>query len=59
MAKRIATTELNHDNWNDDEKYEEAGTFKRATSDVIQNRVIKAAKRRSIGVSDNVSKSFY
>jgi hypothetical protein len=28
MAKRNATTELTHDNWDQEEESEEAGTFK-------------------------------
>ncbi|XP_066992892.2 nuclear pore complex protein Nup50 [Anabrus simplex] len=53
MSKRIATSELNHDNWNDVEEPEERGTFKKAAPDVIERRVIKAAKRRSTGVTDS------
>lgn len=44
--KRSATTELNHDNWNEENEPEDAGTFAKASSDVIEKRVIKAAKRR-------------
>ena len=46
-AKRTATSELNHDNWDqEEEKAEEAGQFKLASDEVIQNRVIKKARRR-------------
>jgi nuclear pore complex protein Nup50 len=55
MAKRTATSELNHENWNEEEAPEEAGTFRKATPDVIQHRVIKSAKRRSVGTTENVS----
>lgn len=45
-GKRSATTELNHDNWNEDNEPEEAGTFAKASSDILEKRIIKAAKRR-------------
>ncbi|KAJ9601186.1 hypothetical protein L9F63_000654 [Diploptera punctata] len=53
MTKRNATSELNHDNWNEEEKPEEAGTYKKASPDVMQTRIIKSAKRRSIGTSES------
>lgn len=46
MAKRGATRELNHDNWNEEEEPEEAGKWKPASSEAIQGRVIKQARRR-------------
>lgn len=46
-AKRIATTDLNHTNWNQEDDPEEAGNFAKASDDVIKNRVIKVAKRRN------------
>ncbi len=49
MAKRGATSELNHDNWNEDEESEEAGTFQQAPADVLKTRVIRQAKRRAGG----------
>lgn len=45
-GKRPATTDLNHDNWDDEEKPEEAGTFKKAPDDVMEKRIVKKAKRR-------------
>lgn len=45
-SKRPATTDLNHDNWDDEEKPEEAGTFKKAPDDVMEKRIVKKAKRR-------------
>nr|CAD7440719.1 unnamed protein product [Timema bartmani] len=57
MAKRIATSELNHDNWNQEEKSEEAGSFKKAAPEVMQQRIIKAAKRRAGHISEEVTKS--
>lgn len=46
MSKRTATRELNHDNWDDDEEEEEAGSFQPASSEALQGRVIKQARRR-------------
>ncbi|XP_072748485.1 nuclear pore complex protein Nup50 [Anoplolepis gracilipes] len=45
-GKRSATTELNHDNWNEENEPEEAGTFAKATNDILEKRVIKTARRR-------------
>jgi hypothetical protein len=55
MAKRSATSELNHENWNEKEVREEAGTFCKASPDVMQHRVIRSAKRRSVGITESVS----
>lgn len=55
MAKRTATRELNHDNWNDDEEEEEAGTFKQASSEALKGRVIKQARRRVAGNDGEVT----
>jgi nuclear pore complex protein Nup50 len=49
MAKRSAVSELNHDNWYEEDTPEEAGTFCKASPDVMQCRLIKSAKRRSTG----------
>jgi hypothetical protein len=57
MAKRSAISELNHDNWNEEDTPEEAGTFCKASPDVMQCRVIRSAKRRSSG-QENVSTNF-
>jgi len=54
MAKRSAVSELNHDNWYEEDTPEEAGTFCKASPDVMQCRLIKSAKRRSTG-QENVS----
>ncbi|KZS11118.1 Nuclear pore complex protein Nup50 [Daphnia magna] len=58
MAKRTATRELNHDNWDDDEEEEEAGTFKQASSEALQGRVIKQARRRITGNDGEAKKGF-
>ncbi|KAJ7987939.1 hypothetical protein DPEC_G00318440 [Dallia pectoralis] len=50
MAKRIADKELTDRNWDQEEDGEEAGTFSMASDDVLKNRPIKKAKRRTAGV---------
>lgn len=45
-SKRTASTELNHENWDKEEHIEEAGTFQKAPTEVIERRVVKRAKRR-------------
>lgn len=48
-VKRQATTELNHDNWDQDDPadHEEMGSFKVAPKEQLEKRVIRTAKRRS------------
>lgn len=46
-AKRSATSELNHDNWEKDDEPEERGTFKMASEDALKSRIIKTARRRN------------
>lgn len=58
MAKRGATSELNHNNWDDEEEPEEAGVFIQADKETLQNRVIKKAKRRGIA-EDSGSKGAF
>jgi len=48
MAKRGAGTELNHDNWDQEEESEEAGEFKKASEDQMKGRVVRKAKRRNL-----------
>ncbi|KAI5634349.1 NUP50 (Nucleoporin 50 kDa) domain-containing protein [Phthorimaea operculella] len=59
--KRQATTELNHDNWDQEDpaEQEEMGMFKAAPKDVLEKRVIKTAKRRNPGLSDEAKKSVF
>lgn len=54
MAKRSATTDINHDNWDQDLELEEAGTFKSASADTLQKRAIKVARRRVKTSESNV-----
>ena len=56
MAKRNAISDLNHDNWADEEEPEEAGTFRQADKNTLQGRVIKKAVRR--GIKQTVSQLF-
>ncbi|BFZ03983.1 hypothetical protein BsWGS_07023 [Bradybaena similaris] len=56
MAKRIAGSELNDRNWDDEDQPEEnippspqAGVFVQASKDVMEQRTIKKAKRRVAG----------
>ncbi|KAK7149388.1 hypothetical protein R3I94_008895 [Phoxinus phoxinus] len=65
MAKRIAEKELTDRNWDQEDEGEEvcrfkAGMFSVATEDVMKNRSIKKAKRRSVaeGESGGAFKSF-
>lgn len=44
--KRTATTELNSDNWDQDDEPEEPGTFKAVGQEELSKRVIKVARRR-------------
>ncbi|XP_046395641.1 nuclear pore complex protein Nup50 isoform X2 [Ischnura elegans] len=59
MAKRGATTELNHDNWNEEEEPEEPGTFQKASADELKKRVIKTARRRNPGLGNGSTKSAF
>lgn len=45
MAKRTASKELTHDNW-EVEEHEEMGTFRQASADQLAGRSIRKAKRR-------------
>ena len=45
-AKRNASSDLNADNWNQDDEPEDPGTFKKASDETLSKRVIKTAKRR-------------
>lgn len=56
-VKRQATTDLNHENWDqeDPEENKEMGTFKAAPKDILEKRVIKTAKRRTTAPTDEVS----
>ncbi|KAH8336733.1 hypothetical protein KR059_001842 [Drosophila kikkawai] len=47
-GKRQATTNLNHDNWDQEEEPEERGVFRQAPEDVLKTRNIKKAARRMV-----------
>ncbi|XP_023244823.1 nuclear pore complex protein Nup50-like isoform X1 [Centruroides sculpturatus] len=46
MAKRQASNQLNHDNWDQEEEPEDPGVFKKVSDVELSQRVIKTAKRR-------------
>ncbi|ALC40562.1 Nup50 [Drosophila busckii] len=46
-GKRQATSNLNHDNWDQEEEPEQRGTFKSAPPEELKSRVFKTATRRS------------
>lgn len=46
-AKRTATSDVNHENWDEEDTPEEAGTFQRASEDSLKKRIIKTARRRN------------
>ncbi|KAL3265390.1 hypothetical protein HHI36_009596 [Cryptolaemus montrouzieri] len=45
-GKRSATSDLNHDNWDQEDTPEDAGSFNRASDEILKKRVFKTAKRR-------------
>ncbi|XP_045479521.1 nuclear pore complex protein Nup50 isoform X1 [Harmonia axyridis] len=45
-GKRRATSELNRDNWDQEDPSEESGVYTRASEEVLKKRVFKTAKRR-------------
>ncbi|XP_059486906.1 LOW QUALITY PROTEIN: nuclear pore complex protein Nup50 [Neocloeon triangulifer] len=58
MSKRGPTSELNHDNWDQEEEDKEvAGEFKQASTDVIHTRKILQAKRKSMPSADGAVKT--
>ncbi|OWR44861.1 nucleoporin [Danaus plexippus plexippus] len=60
-TKRQAPTELNHENWNDEDPVEEdqTGGFAIAPKEVLEKRVIRTAKRRSQAISGEAKKSVF
>ncbi|XP_012528052.2 nuclear pore complex protein Nup50 isoform X2 [Monomorium pharaonis] len=58
-GKRTATTELNHDNWNEENEPEDAGTFALASNDILEKRVIKTARRRLPSKDGSPTKSAF
>uniref|UniRef100_A0A034WK61 Nuclear pore complex protein Nup50 n=1 Tax=Bactrocera dorsalis TaxID=27457 RepID=A0A034WK61_BACDO len=47
-GKRQATSNLNHENWDQEDEPEERGTFRKASEDELKNRVIKKARRKVV-----------
>ncbi|XP_075409626.1 nuclear pore complex protein Nup50 [Tenrec ecaudatus] len=58
MAKRIAEKELTDRNWDQEDEAEEVGTFSVASEEVLKNRAIKKAKRRSVGFESDSGGAF-
>ncbi|XP_037951305.1 nuclear pore complex protein Nup50 [Teleopsis dalmanni] len=58
-AKRQATSELNHDNWDEDDKVEERGQFRTASEDELKNRIIKKARRKNVTTENENPKSIF
>lgn len=44
--KRRPDSDLNHDNWNEEDEPEVVGSFEKATDEEMKSRVIRTAKRR-------------
>jgi len=58
MAKR-GGSELTHDNWDQEDEREDAGTFKKATEGDMKSRVIKRARRRNVGDDGGEKKNVF
>lgn len=52
MAKRGAQSDLNHENWNEEEESEEVGKFSQAPEEELKKRVFKTARRRGVTASN-------
>ncbi|CAB3228524.1 unnamed protein product [Arctia plantaginis] len=68
MSKRQAETDLNHDNWDDEDPVENSNDqcdnengsgFKMASKNILEKRVIRTAKRRSQATGDEPKKSVF
>ena len=55
MAKRNAQSELNHDNWDQEDESEEAGEFKKASEDQMKVGVVLVRLIWKINVCRGVS----
>ncbi|XP_036615062.1 nuclear pore complex protein Nup50 [Trichosurus vulpecula] len=58
MAKRNAEKELTDRNWDQEDDVEEVGTFSVASEEVLKNRAIKKAKRRSVTLESESGGAF-
>lgn len=54
--KRVAGSELNADNWDQVDEVEEIGTFRVASNEELEKRVVRTAKRRS-NLTSNLASS--
>ncbi|XP_034946745.1 nuclear pore complex protein Nup50 [Chelonus insularis] len=57
--KRTATTELNHENWDQEDEPEEPGTFAVAPQEILEKRVVKTARRRLPAGEEGAQKSVF
>lgn len=57
-TKRVANSKLDHENWDQEEEAEEAGTFRRAAAEDLKTRVIKTARRKITGDGDGKKSAF-
>ena len=55
MSKRAPTSALTHDNWDQEYKEEDAGSFKRANQSTLKERVIMKARRKNTGSNGSSS----
>lgn len=58
-SKRAAASDLNHDNWDNEDESEDAGTFAKAPEAVLEKRVVKTARRRLQNSGDGAPKSAF
>jgi len=58
MAAKRGGSDLNHDNWDQEDEPEEQGTFKKATETELKARVIRKPKRRGAGGGEEAKNAF-
>jgi len=58
MATKRGGSDLNHDNWDQEDEPEEQGTFKKASENELKQRVIKKPKRRNAGTGEEAKNAF-
>ncbi|KAG8227103.1 hypothetical protein J437_LFUL006358 [Ladona fulva] len=59
MAKRSAGSDLNHENWAEEESSEEQGVFQKASAEELGKRVIKTARRRNPRLGNESTKGAF
>lgn len=58
MATKRGGSDLNHDNWDQEDEPEEQGTFKKASETELKARVIRKPKRRNAGGGEEAKNAF-